>query len=296
VTRIALVVIATLLAGCSTGGPERFITAERLRDDIAYLSDDSFQGRSARSPEARRAAEWIAGRFASAGLEPLPGGDGFFHGVSDPRMAPNVIGIRRGRGEDFVLVTAHYDHLPPARSGDDRIYNGADDNASGTAGVIAIAEAMARAKVRTDASVVFVAFTGEEMGLRGSRHLAGRPPFPLARVRGMFNLDMISRGEEDLIFVDGPKNADNLRDALRRANERGKLGLRIRFDEHPEWLQRSDQGPFIYRKVPAVLLSVEDHPDYHEVTDEVDRILPRLAERVAKLVMLAAMEMALEDR
>lgn len=291
-----MILLLVLAAGCANQAPERLITADRIRADIAYLSDDSFNGRSARSDEARRAAAWIADRFAAAGLQPLPGGDRFFHPVSDARMAPNVVGIRRGKGEDFVLVTAHYDHLPPARRGDDRIYNGADDNASGVAGVMAIADAMHRARVQTDASIVFVAFTGEETGLRGSRHLAGKPPFPLARIRGMFNMDMISRGEEDLIFVDGPKNADNLRDALRRANESGRIGLRIHFDQHPEWLQRSDQGPFIYRRIPAVLLSVEDHPDYHEVTDEVDRILPRLTERVAKLVMLAAVEVAREYR
>ena len=209
-------------------------------------------------------------------------------------MAPNVVGIRRGTGNDFVLISAHYDHLPPAKEGVDRIYNGADDNASGVAGVLAIADALFRARVQTDASMVFIAFTGEEAGLRGSRFMAGQPPMALARVRGMFNMDMISRGEEDLIFVDGGKNADALRDVLRQANDDSKLALRIHFDEHPDWLMRSDQGPFIYRKVPAVLFSVEDHPDYHQVTDEVPKILPDLATRVSRLVLLAAVRVANE--
>ncbi|MCS7034544.1 MAG: M20/M25/M40 family metallo-hydrolase [Phycisphaerae bacterium] len=271
------------------------ISAERLMADIAFLSDDAFAGRDARSDEARRAAEFIANRFRAAGLSPLEGASGFFHCVSDPSMAPNVIATRPGRGRDFVIVSAHYDHLgvdtsPTTRP--DRIFNGADDNASGVAAILAIAEALQAADPPLDASIVFIAFTGEEQGLRGSRMVAGKPPFPLQRVRGMFNLDMIGRGEEDLIFIDGGRQADRLRAALRSANESGKLGLRLRFDEHPEWLDRSDQGPFIRRRVPAVLLSVEDHPDYHEVTDHADRILPRLVERVTRLVLLATIDLA----
>lgn len=289
-TILALVFV---LAGCAAPRAERFIRGDAIRDDVAYLADDRFQGRSARSDEARQVAAYLADRFAAAGLRPLGGADGFFHAVGDEKMSPNVVGVRRGRGDSFVLVTAHYDHLPPKKRGEgDRVYNGADDNASGVSGLLAIADALRRARTRTDASIVFIAFTGEELGLRGARYLAGKPPFDLSRVRGMFNMDMISRGEEDLIFVDGGKNADWLRDALRRANERARLGLRIRFDEHPDWLMRSDQGPFLFRKVPAVLLSVEDHPDYHQVTDEADKILPLLAERVSRLVLLAALDVA----
>jgi len=284
--------LAILCAGCASVRPENLISADKIRNDIAFLSDDRFQGRSCRSDEARQVAAYLADRFKAAGLVPVAGGDGYFHAVQDAKMAPNVVGMRRGRGGDYVIVSAHYDHLPPKKQGDDRIYNGADDNASGVAAVLAIADALHRGRVKCDASIVFIAFTGEEAGLRGSRFMAGQPPFSLARVRGMFNMDMISRGEDDLIFVDGGKDADALRNILRKENARGKIGLRIHFDEHPDWLMRSDQGPFIYRRVPAVLFSVEDHPDYHQVTDEVTRILPQLAQRVTKLVLLAAVDLA----
>lgn len=281
-----------LLAGCVTPSPVAFINAELIHRDIAFLADDRFQGRFCRSDEAREVADYLADRFRAAGCEPVAGGDGFFHGVQDPAMAPNVIARRPGRGGGIVLITAHYDHLKPASTGTDRIYNGADDNASGVAGVLAIADALHRSKFKTEASIIFIAFTGEEAGLRGSRHVAGAPPFKLADVRAMFNMDMISRGEEDLIFIDGGKEAGPLREALRRANDVGRLGLRMKFDEHPDWLMRSDQGPFIKRNVPAVLFSVEDHPDYHQVTDHADRVLPKLAERVSKSVLLATMELA----
>jgi hypothetical protein len=267
------------------------IGAESIHADVRHLADDRFMGRYCRSPEAFEAARWIASRFEKAGLEPIDGAADFFRGVGDERIAPNVVGIRRGSGDGYVLIGAHYDHLRPLNRPDgDRIFNGADDNASGVAGVIAIAEATR--DVGTEATLVFIAFTAEEIGLRGARHLAGDPPFELAQVRGLFNMDMISRGRDDLIFVDGGREAGPLRDALRRANERHAIGLEIRFDQYPSWLQRSDQGPFISRKVPAVLLSVEDHEDYHRVSDHADRILPKLAERVTRLVAAAAIDLA----
>ncbi len=291
-----LILLALLVVGCARGGADRLISADRILADISYLSSDHFKGRACRSPEAQEAAAFIAARFAKAGLEPVAGGDGFFHGTADESMAPNVLGMRRGSGDEFVLISAHYDHLPLKSDGEDRIYNGADDNASGTAAVLAIADAMQQARMRTDASIIFIAFTGEEAGLRGSRFLAGKPPFALARVRGMFNMDMISRGEPDLIFVDGGKEAGPLRDLLANENRRLKIGLRLVMGTHPDWLARSDQGPFIRRKVPAVLLSVEDHADYHEVTDTADRVLPELAKRVTRLVMAAAITLAAEQR
>lgn len=290
-----LLVLLVLLAGCVQRSPSSFVSADSIHRDIAYLSSDDFAGRNARSVEGKLAAYYISERFRAAGLVPVAGGTEFYHAVRAGRFSPNVIGMRPGKGGDFVIISAHYDHLGisrRAKEGEDRIFNGADDNASGVAGMIAIADAMKAANVKTDASIIFIAFTAEEEGLWGSRTFAEKPPIDLTRVRGVYNMDMISRGEEDLIFVDGEKAADPLRAALRHANETGKLGLRVKFDEHPDWNERSDHTPFIKKNVPAVLFSVEDHPDYHQVTDHADKILPKLAERVTKLVLLAAIETA----
>lgn len=273
-----------------TPGVLEKIDGQFIQQDVAFLASDEFAGRFCRSPEAFRAATWIGEQFEAAGLKPVAGGDGFAHAVMDPQMAPNVIGQRPGKGRGIVLITAHYDHLRPRTTGEDRIFNGADDNASGTCGMIAIARATR--DLELEATLIFIAFTGEEIGLRGARHVAGAPPFDLTQVRGMFNMDMISRGEDDLIFVDGGREAGPLREALRAANERYNIGLRIQFDKHPDWLMRSDQGPFIRRNIPAVLLSVEDHEDYHKVTDTADKALPRLMERVTRLVAAAAIDLA----
>lgn len=312
--------------------PVLSIAAARIVADITFFASDAMNGRNARTADGQRAAEWVAKQFEDAGLKPLPGGDGYFHRLPDvgggrwqipqtrpstqaagaapatqastrpsiPDLSPNVVGVRPGNPDRIVLVTAHYDHLAPARPGsrqargDDVIFNGADDNASGTCGMIAIARALKDAG-ELNATIIFIGFSGEELGLRGARQIAGSPPFELGKVVAMFNMDMISRsvdGRDDEICVDGRKEADPLRDAMRRANDRYKLGLDIQFDKHPDWINRSDQGPFVARKVPAVLLSVEDHEDYHQVTDHADKVLPKLVERVTRMVCASVLDFA----
>jgi hypothetical protein len=103
-------------------------------------------------------------------------------------------------------------------------------------------------------------------------------------------MDMISRGERNTIFIDGAQGAPELMKALEKANQ--KIGLILRVDEHPDWLSRSDQWPFISKGVPALLFSVEDHEDYHQVSDHADRIMADLARNVARLVALATLDLA----
>ena len=274
--------------------PIEAITPTMIQADVDHLADDSYYGRYWLSPFARRAAEWIKTQFEDAGLEPMLPDDAWFQELKTKDASPNVVGILRGTdpGAGYVLIGAHYDHLPPKRRGKDKIYNGADDNASGTAAVIAIARALVPLRAELRSSVVFIAFTGEEAGFKGSRHFTTEPPLPLKSIRGLFNLDMISRGEEDLICIDGAKQSPDLIRVIRKANE--EVGLRLQVDTHPDWLPRSDQWPFLSKGVQAVLFSVEDHEDYHEVTDHSDRIIASLAARVAQLVALATMELAAE--
>ncbi len=227
----------------------------------------------------------------AAAAEPSP----WFMPLADPEAAPNVIAVLPARegspvADRTIVISAHYDHLPPKRRGEDRIYNGADDNASGTCGIIAIARAVAALPERPACRMMFVAFTGEEAGLKGAKRFVAEPPLPLDSILGVFNLDMISRGEENLIYCDGRDFSEPLRKVLRAANE--AVAMEIRFDTHPDWLDRSDQGPFLAKGVPAVLFSVEDHEDYHQVTDHADRILPGLAARTARLVALASLLLA----
>ena len=130
----------------------------------------------------------------------------------------------------------------------------------------------------------------EESGESVRPGLTREGTVPLAEIRGMFNMDMISRGPARQIYIDGGEIGAPVTAALRSANE--AIGLKLRTDEHPDWLDRSDQGPCLAKKVPAVLFSVEDHEDYHQVTDEVAKIDASLAAEVAQLVALAAIDMS----
>lgn len=286
-------VVLSSMVSCtgSTSGFLRLQAMETIQADDAqqlvnYLAADEMNGRAYKSREAHQAAEFIAGQFISSQLTPLGDKGSLFQDIEIEGAAPNVVGLRKGSGEKFLLITAHYDHLPPAKDGEDRIYNGADDNASGTAAIIEIAQAFSMLHGEFKASIIFVAFTGEEAGFRGSRYFAEHPPMDLKNSLGIINLDMVSRGEANLIFCEGGDTAPTLLDAIKRANE--TVGLEIRYDIHRDWLRQSDQWSLMQKDVPGLYFGVEDHPDYHKVTDHADKIFPKLIERVARLVFLAA--------
>jgi len=278
--------------GCSTHNqtPVSLISADRILSDVQWLASDALQGRHFRSKEAKLAAKYIADKWKDSGLQPLPNRQSMYLPTNNPLDAPNVAAMWKGSGSEYVLITAHYDHLKPRTSGDDRIYNGADDNASGTAALIAIANALSSLQTPLHASIVLVAFTGEEAGFVGSRHFASQEPIPLHKIRGLINLDMISRGDPNTIFLEGTPDAPRIAGAIYRANK--QIGLTIVRNQYPDWLRRSDQAPFIQRGVPSVFFSVEDHEDYHRVTDHADKILPELAAKTAQLAFLAAVDLA----
>jgi len=269
--------------GASPGSPA--ILAADIQAHVDYLASDEMAGRGARTPEARVAADYIAAQLAGSGVEPLGDDETWFQTV-DEELAPNVVGIVRGQEPGFVVISAHYDHLPPLESGDDRIFNGADDNASGVAAVLEVGAALGALETPPRRSIVLVAFTAEELGLRGAYHFVANPPLPLDELLGNLNMDMISRGEENLLFCEAGKGAEALLEAVRRANE--TVGLDIRYGEHPRWIRQSDQYAFVRAGHPALYFGVEDHVDYHKVSDHADKILPGLAASVAQLVYLTA--------
>ena len=267
------------------------ISPARIQANVDHLAQDELYGRYWLSPFAQEAAEWIKLQFEEAGIEPGLPDDAWFQKLPVENASPNVVGMIPGTDPEggIVAIGAHYDHLPPRRRGEDKIYNGADDNASGTSGLIEIGRALVPLRNRLRASVLLIAFTGEEAGLKGSRHFVKEMKIDPRRFIGLFNLDMISRGEEDVIFIDGAEKAPRLIAAMRKAN---RTDLKLKVDQHPDWLSRSDQWPFLEKGIPALLFSVEDHEDYHQVTDHADKIIASLASRVAQMVAMAVLDLA----
>ena len=214
-----------------------------------------------------------------------------------PPSAPDTPQDGTGSSEPstgpVVAISAHFDHLRPARRGEDRIFNGADDNASGVCAMIAAAHALQQARAQGAApgiGILCIAFTGEEAGLIGSRAFVRDGTVPTDLMVALVNMDMVSRSDDGAIRVDGGEVGAPLTAALARSAP--GAGLPLVTDTHPEWLPRSDQGPFLAKGVPSVLLSVEDHADYHTVDDEVDRIDADLAARTARLVCRVIRDLA----
>ena len=209
--------------------------------------------------------------------------------------APNAVGIVPGTDpllrNEYVVFSAHMDHegVNGAHKADS-IWNGADDDASGTAGILALAEAFAAAPARR--SAIFLAVSGEEKGLWGSEYFAANPPVPIGQIVANFNLDMIGRNWKDTIVVIGKEHSD-LGATLNRVNAaHPELGLSAIDDiwPHENFYTRSDHYNFARRGVPVLFFFNGVHEDYHEASDHADKIDFEKASRIVKLVYYVGQE------
>jgi hypothetical protein len=259
----------------------------RLLDDIRFLSDDRLQGRMTGSRGADSAAAYLARRFSQVGLQPAAGG--WFQSFTVGREAPaaskaqtgplvgkNVIGILPGRDpvlrNQTIILGAHYDHLglggfgslDPDSTG--LVHNGADDNASGTAALIQVAARLAASPpART---VVFIAFSGEELGLLGSAYYVKQPIYPLASTLAMVNLDMVGRLRNGRLIVYGARSAKEFPALLDSLNWYAGFDLKPQGDGYGP----SDQSSFYAAKRPVLHLFTDLHEDYHRTTDDWQKV------------------------
>ena len=164
-SNILVLCVCLLFVGCkSTQQNKPLISPDRILEDITWLASDEMKGRYFLSDEARKAANYISTKWKRAGWTPLKNRSSMYIPINVDRAAPNVVAMWEGSGSTYVVIIAHYDHLKQKRTGEDRIFNGADDNASGTAALIAIAEAVQQLNPSLEASLVLIASTGEEAG------------------------------------------------------------------------------------------------------------------------------------
>ena len=199
--------------------------------------------------------------------------------IRQQSAARNVVAVLPGSdpelSKQFVLFSAHLDHLPPGSTGEDRIYNGADDNASGVTAVLTLADAFGALKVAPKRSVVFMTFWGEERGLLGSRQFAKTPSIALDKIVGNINIEMIGRpepGATGKIWVTGWEKSD-LGPLMSQASQ--AVGVTI--FEHPKFSSmlygQSDNFSFAEKGVVAHSFSAGSlHADYHQPNDEWDRL------------------------
>lgn len=227
----------------------------------------------------------------------------------------NVLALLEGSDpmlrHEVVVVSAHLDHVGGPGG---QIFNGADDNASGTAAVLEVAEAFALSELRPRRSVLIAFWNAEEHGLLGARHYVEAENAPLERIRALFQMDMVGRDQEvtdrddprfrglevqsaeqnrNTVHMIGYSFSDHLRDVVERASVRAGVDLLTELDQHPlNLVRRSDHWPFLQRGIPATLISTGLHPDYHTPEDRVEKLNFPKMERIARMVFLAAWESA----
>jgi Zn-dependent M28 family amino/carboxypeptidase len=289
---LAVCSAALPLAACSAqgtadapaAGPR--IDAAALLADLRVLSADSLEGRATGTPGGARARAYIVRAFTRAGLQPFgasyvrpftfaarPEGTA---GDSVRVAGANVVGYVAGSAhpDRYIVVTAHYDHLG-VREG--AIYNGADDNASGTATLLALAGHFARNQPRH--SIIFAALDAEERGLRGARAFVESPPVDRGAMAVNVNMDMVSHSERGELYVAGTYHTPVLEPHLERVAARSRVKLLFGHDrpglpDGDDWTNSSDHGAFHRAGIPFVYFGVEDHPDYHKPTDDFETITP----------------------
>jgi len=217
------------------------------------------------------------------------------------RMGRNVIGVLPGRdpelASEIVVIGAHFDHVGTAqdprltKGTPGEIHNGADDNASGISGLLELAEAFAsQPKVERARTLVFIAFDAEEVGLLGSNWYVAHCPLPIEKTVAMINMDMISRNGPQEMYYGKDERFPGLNGIVEGVADYFRIHLdRTGMDQY---MERSDQAPFLERGIPAVFLYGGDHPDYHTERDDVSRANPVKIVNIARLMFLCAFECA----
>ncbi len=287
------------------------------RKHVFYLADDLLEGREAGKAGQFIAARYLAAEFGKAGL--FPGADNqtyyqiFNYRNSEEGYTQNVIGYLPGRGrfrDEHIIITAHYDHLGKKNG---QIYNGADDNATGTAALLVLATAFADYYRKVDTiprrSILFIATTAEEKGLFGSAQYVKNPVMPLAQCVANLNLDMIGRQDErssnwnkpyGIYLIGKPGLSEPLFHINEKANDACCQLLLDYYYHHPghgtRIYQQSDHYHFAEAGIPVIFYFSGLHPDYHKPTDDADKIDYAKALKVIRLVFSTIWELVHQEK
>ncbi|MGE5238913.1 MAG: M20/M25/M40 family metallo-hydrolase [Chloroflexota bacterium] len=262
--------------------PPLALSGARMVETVRVLSSLDMEGRGIGSSGLDRAAEYIAGRFRESGLKPGGTDGGYYQtwacnsGEPDRSVTlKNVIGVIPGQeaAAESVVVGAHYDHLglgwPDVREGNKgKIHPGADDNASGVAVLLELADAISKGP-KPDRTIVFVAFTGEEASRLGStRYVTDYTPYSARKALGVINLDTVGRLGRNKLLLLGANSADEWVHIFRGAG----FVSGVEVEPGSQDLDASDQVSFLEVGVPAVQLTTGPHLDYHCPGDTADKI------------------------
>ena len=298
--RALTVAVAVLIViGGATAARTQSAAVDRpqLLRDLEILAADNMEGRLVGTPGSARARAYLLKRFKESGLEPL--GASYerpftFQGRGGEQSGANVVAVIRGRRDAsrYIAVTAHYDHLG-IRNG--QVFNGADDNASGVAALLAAAARLAADT--PDHSILVAALDAEEGGLHGARALLREPPVPRESIVLNVNLDMVARDVNNVLFASGTSHYPVLKPYLEGVAA-PPVVLRFGHDTPPppgtkpgtgldDWTRDSDHFPFHEAGIPFVYFGVEDEEQHHKATDDVETVTKEFFVGAANTILAA---------
>lgn len=274
----------------------KIIDAKRLIKDIKYLSSDGLNGRETGTEGSASARAYIITRFKESGVKPFNGNYLQKFSFSNRKKTRkingvNIVGFMKGKSKPnkYIIITAHYDHLGVKRG---KIYNGADDNASGTAALFGVGKYFK--KHNPEHSLIFAAFDAEEKGLRGARHFVANLPVKKEDILLNINMDMISRNDKNELYVVGTMHYPYLKKYIKPIQKRAKIKLKFGHEDpklgRDDWTFSSDHGAFHRKKIPFLYFGVEDHKDYHKPTDIFENIQPKFYVNAVETIVMAIKE------
>lgn len=248
-----------------------------LRKHIAFLASDGLGGREAGTSDEDASARYIADLFSDFGLDTLPGTTSYLQDFTitfsgSQRNVCNVVGYLPGTSgtDETVIIGAHYDHLGLGSFGSlytgsaPMIHNGADDNASGTSGLLELAHYFS--ENRPKKNLLFIAFSGEEMGLFGSVHYVNNPLVNIDNTLAMINMDMIGRLRNNDLVIFGMESSEPWEGIVTSVDSNLNLLLEQAADG------ASDHASFNSAEIPVLHYHTELHPEYHHPADDIDLI------------------------
>lgn len=290
------------------------ITAQDLKKHLYIYASDEMEGRMTGTKGQKKAAEYIRDFYKKEGIAAAPGTtdyfqevpESYFAGKREPRSSENVVAFIKGseKPEEVIVISAHLDHVGMDNEGN--VFNGADDDGSGTVAIMEIAQAFQKAVKDGKGpkrSILFLHVTGEEIGLYGSRYYTENPLFPLENTVCNLNIDMIGRIDPDkkenpnyIYLIGSNKISQELQDISAEVNEKyTQLELDYKYDDPDDpnrFYYRSDHYNFAKNNVPIIFYFNGVHEDYHKITDTPDKIEYDLMAERAKLIFLTAWEVA----
>jgi hypothetical protein len=267
------------------------IDSATLINDLALLSSAAMEGRGTATHGNQLAREYILHIFDS--LQISKPGDSYvqpFPFGNNGQQGSNVIGVIKGTQYEnsYIAITAHYDHLG-VRNGN--IYYGTDDNASGTAALLAMMRYFKQHPPKH--SLLFAAFDAEEEGLLGSKYFVAHSPVPLSSIMVDVNMDMVSRNDSNEIYATGIYHYPFLKKYVDTIQPFTSVYVRYGHDGNKagsdDWTNQSDHFPFHQHNIPYLYFGVEDHPDYHRPSDTFDKVNKSFYYQVCTMITAVAM-------